>query len=47
MKKKKTKYLKPQIKIKKLKISFFLTKTLWIDQFNLMGKVYAQYGDTE
>lgn len=42
--KKKRKYFTPQIKIKKIKVNFFLSKFYWIDQFNLIGDVYAQSG---
>lgn len=36
------KYQKPKITKKRIKLSFFLTNISWIDQFNLVGKVYAQ-----
>src|SRR6266849_7716970 len=38
------KYQKPTIKEKKVTISFFLTNVNFIDQFTLMGDVYAQSG---
>ena len=39
------KYIKPQIKQKKIKLSYFLSNIIWVDQFNLVGKVYAQSSD--
>lgn len=44
MKTTKAKYIKPKIKSKKIKISFFLSSASWIDQFNFIGQVYAQSG---
>lgn len=41
---KKRPYKKPKINSKKVKISFFLSKTSWIDQFSFVGQVYAQSG---
>lgn len=37
-------YQKPKITTKKLKISFFLSRVSWLDQFNMLGSVYAQSG---
>ncbi len=39
-----TRYQKPAIKSKKVKISFFMSKVSILDQFNLVGDVYAQSG---
>lgn len=44
MKKLTKKYLKAKIKIKKIKITYFLTPVGFLDQFNLLGTVYAQSG---
>ena len=38
------KYQKPIIKTKKIKISFFMSKVSVLDQFNIIGDVYAQSG---
>lgn len=35
-------YSKPKITQKKIKISYFLSNVHWLDQFNLIGNVYAQ-----
>jgi hypothetical protein len=40
--KRRTKYQKPHIKSKKIKISFFMSKVAILDQFNFIGDVYAQ-----
>lgn len=40
----KKKYQKPQITNKKVKLSFFLTKISYIDQFNIIGNIYASSG---
>lgn len=42
--KKKKKYMAPQIKFKKIKVNFFLSNFFWIDEFNMVGDVYAQSG---
>lgn len=44
MGKKLLKYYKPKIAVKKVKISFFLSNIFWLDQFNMVGDVYAQSG---
>lgn len=38
------KYISPKITSKKIKLSFFLSNVMWLDQFNLVGNVYAQSG---
>ncbi len=40
-------YQKPQLKSKKIKISFFLSKVSWLDGFNAIGTVYAQSGGSD
>ncbi len=40
------KYQKPKLKVEKVKINFFMSKLWWVDQFNFVGDVYAQYGDS-
>ncbi len=42
--KKVKRYIKPEVTSKKVKISFFLSKVFWVDNFNLVGDVYAQSG---
>lgn len=37
-------YVKPKMTSKKVKISHFLSKVFWMDQFNFVGNVYAQSG---
>jgi hypothetical protein len=44
MEKNKLQYQKPKIKVKKVKMSFFHSNIWWLDQFNLVGEVYAQSG---
>ena len=41
---KKLKYQKPTIISKKIKISFFMSKMTILDQFNIIGDIYAQSG---
>ncbi len=42
------KYIKPTVKEKKLKLNFFLTNSVFLDQFNILGKVYASsIGESE
>lgn len=38
-------YKKPHFTSKKIKLSFFLSNIFWLDQFNLVGDVYAQSGN--
>lgn len=45
MGKKLKRYLKPKISERKVKINFFLSNITWVDQFSLLGDVYAQSGD--
>ncbi len=42
----KKKYISPAIRAKKIKLNFFFSQNVWYDQFNVVGKVYAQYGDS-
>lgn len=42
--KKLKKYIKAKITAKKIKITYFLTPMGYLDQFNLLGTVYAQSG---
>ena len=44
LKAKKVKYQKPKMYSKKVKISFFLSQVAILDQFSIMGNVYAQSG---
>lgn len=37
-------YQKPLMKAKKVTVSFFLSKIALLDQFNILGNVYAQSG---
>lgn len=41
---KKKRYIPPKIKVKKVKLSFFMQNVSWLDQFNIIGNVYAQSG---
>lgn len=38
------KYIRAKIKEKKIKVSYFLTPMGFLDQFHLIGTVYAQSG---
>lgn len=37
-------YIKPKIKSKKIKLSFFLSRIAALDQFSFIGNIYAQSG---